>query len=460
MKFRGRMIMYEKAVSYIEQNKERFLEELKSILQIPSVSADSRYKDDVIRCAQWLVKHLGGLGLDSRLIETKGHPIVLARTKGKSKRELLIYGHYDVQPTGAANEWKTEPFNPVVKDGFIYARGATDDKGQLFTHIKAVESLVKTAGEFPCGIIFLIEGEEECGGDNLAEYIKKEKRNLAADAIVISDTSMYDEKTPAITYGLRGIVALEVKVKTAAFDLHSGVYGGAVGNPAAALSHILSRCIGLDGKIQVPGFYDDVKEIAEWEKQNIEKLKFDDAKLAGEIGVKKIFGDLKYKTLERLWVRPTFEINGIFGGYAGEGMKTIIPAFATAKITIRLVPDQKPDKVVERVKEYIKRVCPDFAYVEIEGPIAAAEPVLFDVEQPMIRAGRDALKKGFGAEPVFIRTGGSIPVVNTFWHELKKPVILMGFGLDSDGAHSVNERFSVENFIRGIKTSAYLLTHI
>jgi len=452
--------MNKKAVDYIEENRGRFLEELKSFLRIPSVSADSKYKNDVHKCAQWLVNHLGRLGLDARLVETEGHPIVLAKTTGTSKRKLVIYGHYDVQPVGAVSEWKTEPFNPVVKDGFIYGRGTTDDKGQLFTHIKAVESLVKTAGKCPCEVIFLIEGEEECGGDNLAEYVKKEKKNLSADAIIISDTSMYDAKTPAITYGLRGIAALEMKVKTADFDLHSGVYGGAAGNPVAALSHILAKCIGLDGRIQIPGFYDDVKEPQEWEKQNIERLKFDDERLAGEIGAKKIFGDRNYKTLERLWARPTFDINGIFGGYTGEGMKTIIPAVATAKITIRLVPDQKPDKVVECVKKYIKSVCPDFATVEIEGPIAAAEPVLFDVEEPMLKAGIEALKEGFGAEPVFIRTGGSIPVVNTFWQELKKPVILMGFGLDSDGAHSVNEKFCVESFFKGMKTSSYLLTHI
>jgi acetylornithine deacetylase/succinyl-diaminopimelate desuccinylase-like protein len=452
--------MYVQAAGYIEENRERFLEELKSFLRIPSVSADSKYKNDVHNCAQWLVNHLGKLGFDSRLIETKGNPIVLAKTAGKSKRRLLIYGHYDVQPTGAAGDWRTEPFNPVIKDGFIYGRGTTDDKGQLFTHIKAVESLIKTAGQTGCEITFLIEGEEECGGDNLAEYVKKEKKNLSADAIIISDTSMYDDKTPAMTYGLRGIVAMEVKVKTAAFDLHSGVYGGAAGNPAIALSYILSKCIGLDGKVQIPGFYDDVREPADWEKKNVEKLKFDDARLVKETSIKKVFGDRRYKTLERLWMRPTFDVNGIFGGYTGEGMKTIIPAAATAKITIRLVPDQKPEKAAEHVKEYIKSVCPDFADVEVNGPLSAAEPVLFDVEQPMMKAGCEALKNGFGTEPVFIRTGGSIPVVNTFWRELKKPIILMGFGLDSDGAHSANEKFCIENFFRGIKTSIYLMTHI
>lgn len=452
--------MDDKVLTYIDQNKDRFLDELKTLLKIPSVSADSKYKNDVINCAKWLVNHLNSLGLDARLIETKGHPIVHAAVRGKSEKTLLIYGHYDVQPPDPLDQWHTDPFNPTIRDGCIYARGATDDKGQLFAHLKAVETLQKTLGKLPCSLIFLFEGEEECGADNLTEYIKNQKSNLKADAVVISDTSMYDENTPAITYALRGILAVEIKVKTAAADLHSGVFGGAVANPIFALSVIISKCIAPDGKILIPGFYDNVKPLEDWEKKNFEKLNFDDKTLISQICAKKVFGDPEFSTLVRLWARPSFDINGIFGGYTAEGMKTIIPSCASAKITIRLVPDQNPQKVFDLVAEHLNSLCPDYADIEIQGPIAGAEPVLFDIKNPMFQAGLDALNAGFGAEPVYIRCGGSIPVVNTFVQQLNKPVVLMGFGLDSDGAHSVNEKFKIDNFINGIKSSIYLLTNI
>jgi len=452
--------MDDKTLQFIEQNKERFLDELKTFLKIPSVSADSKYKDDLIKCAQWLVQHLKDLGCDSRLIETAGHPIVYAEAKGQADRTLLIYGHYDVQPPDPLDKWQSPPFEPTIRDGFIYARGATDDKGQLFAHLKAVEALQKTSGKLPCNLIFLFEGEEECGGDNLTDYIKDNKDNLKADAVIISDTAMYDEKTPAITYALRGILALEIKVTTAAADLHSGVFGGAAANPAVALSGIISKCFSPEGKVLIPNFYDDVRELEDWERENFKKLNFDDNALAKQIGAKKIFGDPEFSTIERLWARPTFDINGIFGGYSAEGMKTIIPACASAKVTIRLVPDQKPQKVFDVTAAHLKSLCPDYADIEILGPIAGAEPVLFDIENPMLKAGIDALRAGFGAEPVYIRCGGSIPVVNTFVQQLAKPVVLMGFGLDSDGAHSVNEKFKIDNFINGIKTCVHLLTGI
>lgn len=451
--------MDDKTLRFIEQNKNRFLDELKTLLKIPSVSADSKYKEDVLKCAQWLVNHLKNLHLDARLIETKGHPIVYAEAKGKSDKTLLIYGHYDVQPPDPLDKWHTDPFTPTIRDGCIYARGATDDKGQLFAHVKALETIQETIGKLPCNLIFLIEGEEECGAENLAEYIKDRKEALKTDAVVISDTSMYDESTPAITYALRGILAMEIKVTTAAADLHSGVFGGAVANPVFALSVIISRCIAPDGKILIPGFYDDVKPLEDWEEKNFQNLNFDEKTLLKQVGAKKVFGDPAFSTLERLWARPTFDINGVFGGYTAEGMKTIIPSCASAKITIRLVPDQNPGRVADLVIGHLKSVCPHFAEIDIQGPSAGAEPVLFDIKNPVIKAGFDALKAGFGAEPVYIRCGGSIPVVNTFVRQLDKPVILMGFGLDSDGAHSVNEKFKIDNFINGIKSSVHLLTN-
>jgi acetylornithine deacetylase/succinyl-diaminopimelate desuccinylase-like protein len=451
--------MADKIFDLINKNKDSFLNELFDFLKIPSVSADPKYKNDLISCAKWLSEHLRKIGLDAQVIETKGHPIVRALGRGSSGKRLLIYGHYDVQPPDPIDKWTSPPFAPTIRDGFIYARGSTDDKGQLFAHIKAVETLLKANGKLPCDIIFLIEGEEECGGNALEEYIKKEKDSLSCDAVVISDTSMYDEKTPAITYGLRGIVAMEIVVKTAAADLHSGVYGGAVGNANTALAHIISKCIGLDGQIKIQGFYDGIRPLEDWEKKNFVKLALNEKAFLKETGAKRTFGEPGRAILERLWASSALDINGMFGGYTGEGMKTIIPHRATAKITIRLVPDQNPLKMAGAVAKFVKSVCPDFADVEVAGSIAAAEPVLFDVKNKMIQAGMNALKAGFGSEPVFIRSGGSIPVVNTFVKELKKPVVLMGFGLDSDGAHSTNEKFKVDNFINGIKTSVSLLSN-
>lgn len=449
--------MITKAFDYINENKARFLKELQQFLKFASISTQSKHKNDLVQCALWLKDHLSNIGLDARLIETEGHPIIWARGKGQSSRRLIIYGHYDVQPADPVEQWDCPAFVPTIRGDYIYARGATDDKGQLFAHIKGVESLIRTGGKLPCEVMFLIEGEEESGGTSLGKYIRNQKSNLTSDAIVISDTAMYDENTPAITYGLRGLLTLEVVVKGPNRDLHSGIFGGAIGNPAVALARIISECIGPDGKVGIDGFYDNIRPLEDWEKQNIQKLQGDDDKLLSETGSRATFGERGFSTLERVWARPTFDINGMFSGYTDKGMKTIIPSSATAKISIRLVPDQNPDDIAGRVAAYIKSRCPDFVNVEVKGPFAAADPVLFDVNDPMLKAGWQALKHGFGAEPVYIRCGGSIPVVNTFWQELKKPIILMGFGLDSDGAHSPNERFKIANFINGAKSSVYLM---
>ncbi len=450
--------MIQPCFDYIDHNKDRFLQELQQFLRFPSVSGDAGFKEDVVKCAAWLTEHLKSIGLEARLIPTKGHPIVWARGKGQSAKKLIVYGHYDVQPADPVSQWHTPPFEPVIRDGFIYGRGTTDDKGQLFAHIKGVESLLKTSGNLPCEVLFLLEGEEESGGNSLEEYIKAEKANLATDAIVLSDTDMYNESTPALTYGLRGMITLEMKVKTADRPVHSGSFGGAIGNAATALSRIISECIGSGGQVQIPGFYDGVRPLADWERDNIHRLGFNN-KLIADIGAKKTFGEPGFPTLERIWARPTFEINGISGGYEGEGMKTIIPSSASAKISIRLVPDQDPQVIAGLVTRHLKSVCPEYAQLEVEG-YSASRPILFDIDDPIMKAGCKALQHGFGAEPVYIRGGGSIPVVNTLWKELGKPVILMGFGLDSDGAHSTNERFKIDNFIKGAKTSAYLITTI
>lgn len=447
----------DRATEYIDANKDRFLAELQEFLRFPSISSQTAHDRDVIECAKWLVDHLGGIGLHARLIETDGHPIVEAKGAGKTGRKLIVYGHYDVQPAEAEDGWETPPFEPCIRNGSIVGRGTTDDKGQLFAHIKGVETLVKTAGQLPCDITFLIEGEEECGGDSLKEYVEAQKANLAPDAVVISDTTLYDERTPAITYALRGLVGLEITVRVASRDLHSGAYGGAIGNPGIALAHMIDACMGADGTVRIPGFYDQVRPLEKWEKQTIEKLAFEERTLVGETGARTTFGETGRSILERIWARPTFEVNGIFGGYMGGGMKTIIPACATAKISMRLVPDQAPGHVFQLAAEYLRLQCPPYATVEVKGPLSAAPPVLFDVTDPAVKVGRQALLAGFGAEPVLIRCGGSIPVAGTFWQELRKPVILMGFGLDSDGAHSANEHFKVTSFLNGAKTSAHFI---
>ena len=450
----------QKTLEYIEQNKEQFLKELEELLRFPTVSTQDSHKKDIADCAGWLKEHFESLGLEAEVIETAGHPIVQAKTKGQSSKRLIIYGHYDVQPEDPIEQWNSKPFEPEVRDGHIFARGASDDKGQFFAHVKAIEAILKTNRTLPCEIIFLIEGEEESGGTALAKYIYEQKENLDCDAVIVSDSNMYDEVTPAITYCLRGIVSLEVTVKGPNVDVHSGAFGGAVGNPICALTNILSKCQSADGKINIPGFYDDVKILADCEKENIKKLNYDDSGLLKRFGLKNTFGSADISTLEKLWSQPTFDINGIYGGYSGQGSKTVIPSSATAKITMRLVPDQKPEKIGNLAIDYIKSICPDFVDIEIDGPAFCAEPIRFDVNDPMIKAGAKALEKGFGAEAVFIGCGGSIPVVDDFWQQLKKPVILMGFGLDSDAVHSPNENFKIENFINAIKTSAYFLANM
>ncbi len=449
--------MVDRAIAYIEANKNRFLRELEQLMRFPSVSNQVAHDRDVIACARWLKNHLEGIGVEARLIETKGHPIVEARGKGKSARRLLVYGHYDVQPAEASDGWETAPFEPCIRDGLLVGRGASDDKGPLFAHVKAVESLVKTAGQLPCDVSFLLEGEEESGGDSLKKYVEAEKPNLAPDAVVISDTTMYDERTPAITYALRGLVGLEVTVRIANRDLHSGAYGGAIGNPGIVLAHMIDACMDPKGRVRAAGFYDRVRPLDDWEKKSLQGLSFGEGVLLDETGAYASFGEVGYPVLERIWARPTFDVNGLVGGYAGKGMKTIIPAVAMAKITMRLVPDQEPERIFQLVADHLRAHCPPYATAEIRGPLSAAPPVLFDVKSPAIEVARQALHHGFGTEPVFVRCGGSIPVAGTLWQELQKPVVLMGFSLDSDGAHSANEHFSVERFLNGAKTSVHFM---
>jgi len=448
--------MTDRIETYIDANRDRFIEELKQWMRFPSVSAQRDHDGDTRACAEWLRDHLKGLGFEAQLVDIGGQPIVRASKKGKSPRCVMIYGHYDVQPEDPIDQWQTPPFEPTVKDGTLYGRGATDDKGQVFTHVKAVESLLKTEGQLPCEVVFLLEGEEESGGDALGRYIKQARAELKPDVIVISDTTMYDASTPAITYGLRGIVAFEFTVKGPATDVHSGAFGGAIANPAMVVAQILAQCVSRDGKVLVPHFYDDVAPLEDWERESFRKLNFNEGGLARELNVPRLHGEPGYSALERLWARPTFEVNGIFGGYQGQRSKTIIPASATAKLSIRLVPHQNPDRIRDLAFEHIRSVCPDTVRLELT-QFGASPPVLFDVNNPVILASQEALRQGFGHDAVFIRCGGSIPVVNTFVEQLGCPVILMGFGLDSDRPHGPNEHFSLDSFIRGTKAAASLL---
>ncbi len=451
--------MTDRIENYIDQNRNRFIDELKEWMRFPSVSAQRDHDKDTRACAQWLVDHLKKLGFDARLVDIGGQPIVRASKKGMSQRCVMIYGHYDVQPEDPIDQWQTPPFEPTIRDGILYGRGATDDKGQVFTHVKAVESLLKTEGQLPCEVVFLLEGEEESGGDALGRYVTQVKDELRPDAIVISDTTMYDEKTPALTYGLRGIIAFEFTVKGPGTDVHSGAYGGAISNPAMTVAQILAQCVSPEGKVLVPHFYDDVAPLEDWERECYRKLNFNEKALMQELNVPGLHGEPGFTTLERLWARPTFEVNGIFGGYQGQRSKTIIPSSATAKISVRLVPHQNPDRIRDLVFEHIRSVCPKTVRLELN-QFGASPPVLFDVNNPIIRASQEALRRGFDHDTVFIRCGGSIPVVNTFVEQWGCPVALMGFGLDSDRPHGPNERFSLDSFIRGTKAAAYMLRAI
>ena len=449
----------EKVFQYIDQNQERFINELIEFVKFPSVSKHTQRKQDTYACAEWLKNHLQSLGLEAVLIEGSGHPIVRADKKGKSDKRMILYGHYDVQPEDPLNLWKTPPFEPTIRDGKLYARGASDDKGQLFAHVKAVESLLKTNGELPCSIMFLVEGEEECGGSMLKDYVRSQKAQLDAEAVVVSDGSLYGSSTPAICYGLRGIVAFELIIKGPASDLHSGSFGGAVANPVMILSQILAQCVGTDGQIKIPGIYNRVRPVENWEKENFKALEFDDARFKTQTGIKETFGEPGYETLERIWCRPTFEINGIYGGYMGEGGKTIIPSYAGAKVTLRLVPDMEAKEVCQLITAHLQKIIPSCVNYELRGP-SGSNAVIFDVHHPAIQAAKAALQEGFGQAAVYIREGGSIPVVKTIYEELQKPILLMGYGTDADGTHAPNENFSLDNFIKGIKTSTALLGKI
>jgi len=433
-------------------------------LQFPSVSAQPSHKSDVTACARWLVGHLQGVGLTTSLHPTKGHPIILARSrrsKKVGKRPIvLIYGHYDVQPPEPLELWQSKPFEPTIRGGQVYARGSMDNKGQIFCHIKAVDSLLRERGELPCDVIFLIEGEEEVGSRNLAPFVRAHRHELTADVCVISDSSMYGPNLPAITYGLRGVICLELRVYGPSHDLHSGMFGGTVTNPATALSQILGGILDKGGRIQLPGFYDDVVPLTRWERKQLAQLPFHQRGYQRLVGVPELAGEQGYTVDEQRWARPTFDINGIFGGYQGDGSKTVIPCWAGAKLSFRLVPNQKPARVLRQLRQYLRRACPKSIRWELIEHELGAEPYLVSPRGPHVQAAARAIKKGFGRKPYHIREGGSIPIVTTIKKELGLDTILIGFGLSDDGAHSPNEHFGLARLRKGILTSRNLLLEL
>ncbi|MFY7923661.1 MAG: dipeptidase [Gemmatimonas sp.] len=442
---------------YCDMHDARALDELFAFLRIPSVSARSEHQADCVAAAQFVTDALTRIGFDATRVATPGHPIVVGewRQAPAGAPTLLIYGHYDVQPAEPLELWTSPAFEPTLRDGRIYARGSVDDKGQLYLHIKALEAHLAARGTLPVNVIVLAEGEEEVGSVHLEQFLEREKARLACDAVVISDSTMFAPGIPSILSSLRGMAYLEINVRGANGDLHSGMYGGAVVNPAMALARILATMHDDTGRIAIPGFYDDVRPFPDHVRAQMRTLPFSDDALMHDVGVTGLGGEPGYSTLERLWTRPTCEVNGLLSGYTGEGAKTVLPAVAMAKVSFRLVPDQAPEKIAELVQDHVDRVAPPGVTVMVEH-LHGGRPWRADLQGPIIDAGKAALEAAFGREPVITGEGGSIPVVGDFERILGAPVLLMGFGLPGENAHAPNEWISQENFQLGIRAAAVL----
>ncbi|MBI1348343.1 dipeptidase [bacterium] len=445
---------------YLKSNQDRFLEELQALLRIPSVSADPAFQPAMQQAAAFVHQQFESMGMTSEIVATAGHPIVYAEwLKKPGAPTVLVYGHYDVQPPDPLDLWTTPAFEPTIRDGKLFARGATDDKGQFFTHLKGAEAWLKTVGELPVNVKFVIEGEEEVGGANLDKFLEERKSQLACDVAVISDTSQYAPGIPAITYGLRGIIACEVTLTGPKKDLHSGVFGGSVANPVNMLCRLVAQLHDDQGRVQIPGFYDDVLELTPAEREQFAALPFDEAAYRQELGVKELSGEAGFTTLERRWARPTCDVNGMFGGYTGVGPKTIVPSKATAKITCRLVPHQDPAKITKSLEQFLRTRGPagvSLTFTDFHGCPA----FVFDPNSPYLTAAKAAIREGFRAEPVLIREGGSIPVVSTLKQILGVDTLLLGWGLNTDNLHSPDEHFTIADFHRGIASGAALWSQI
>lgn len=445
-------------LAYLKQHQARFVAEFCDYLRFASVSAQPKHKQDLLACAKWLVAHCKKIGLDARLCPTAGHPIVIAKTKrakNSTKPHFMVYGHYDVQPPEPLELWKTPPFEPRIAGRNIFARGSTDNKGQNFAHLKAVEAYLKTGTPLPCDLTFVIEGEEEVGSKHLSGFLKKHRRELACDGVVVSDTGMPAANHPALTYALRGIIAFEITLHGPARDLHSGIFGGTVENPAMALAQLLAKVRDANGRVKIPGFYDHVAPLSKYERSQIKLFPMKDAQLKQLLGAPQLFGERGYTPMEHRSSRPTFEINGLTSGYQGEGSKTIVPAWAHAKITCRLVPNQRPAHVRKIVCAWLKKNCPPTVRMSIEAGHGAEAYLVSPTGKPAQAALR-ALEKAFGTRPILMREGGSIPIVNEFKQVLGADTLLLGLGLPDDNAHSPNEKFNLDCFAKGQRMSVHL----
>ena len=448
-------------IDFINSNRDRYVDELKTFLAIPSISALPQHTGDVRRCSEWTVEELRRIGLQNvRLIETPGYPVVYGDWLGApGAPTILFYGHYDVQPVDPLDLWESPPFEATVREGEIYARGAADDKGQIFMHFKAVEAVIKQMGRLPVNIKFILEGEEEVGSAHLDEFVRDHKAQLAADVVVISDSPMFDRGVPSICYGLRGLVYFQIDLRGTSTDLHSGSFGGAVANPAFVLAQLLAQMKDRGGRVKIPGFYDAVQPLKEEERAEFKRLPFNEKRYRQDLGAPKLFGERAYTTLERVWTRPTFEVNGLLSGFTAEGAKTVIPAVAMAKVSMRLVPDQDPDQVASLFEAYLKKVTPKTVKLKITR-MHGGKPWMTAFDNRFVQAAGRAIERGFGQRPVFNREGGSIPVVSTFQEVLGLPSVLFGVGLPDENAHAPNEKLDLGNFHNGILASTFLYEEI
>jgi len=443
-------------LAYLDENRERFVSELVEFCRFSSISAVPKYAADVRRCAEWTARHLNAIGVQATVEETAGHPSVVGEwLKVPGAPTVLVYGHHDVQPVDPLDQWKTGPFEPTVRDGRLWARGASDDKGQILAHIKSVEAWLKAAGRLPLNVKFYIEGEEEFGSRNAPAFVQEHRERLACDIVVVSDGFQFAKGAPAITCGMRGVALYEVVLHGPSQDLHSGVFGGSVSNPAQALAKLLSALVDGDGRVQVPGFYDDVAPLEAWEREEYARLPFDEKVYLAGLGVSAPFGEKGYSTLERRWVRPTCDVNGIWGGYQGEGTKTIVPAAAGAKISFRLVPNQIPERIGPALRNFLGDRLPPGIGMEFK-EWNAKGAIVYGRDHPAIRAGARAVEAGFGVRPVFIREGGSVPIVNWFKSVLGADSLLLGWGVPDAQVHSPNENLWLDEFHKSTRACAHL----
>jgi acetylornithine deacetylase/succinyl-diaminopimelate desuccinylase-like protein len=442
-------------LEYLDQNKSRFTDEFCQYLRFPSVSAQPDHRADMAACAEWLVKHCRQIGLEARVCPTEGHPIVIAKTKPTGKPHYLVYGHYDVQPPEPFDLWKSPPFEPRLEGRSVFARGACDNKGQNLAHLNGVEAYLKTKTDLPCDLTFVIEGEEEVGSKHLEAFLRANRKELACRAVVISDTGMPDLQHPALTYALRGVLACEITLHGPSRDLHSGIFGGTVDNPAMALCQMLAQLRDKNGRANIPGFYDDVARLSAYERRQAARIPMTAAQYRKFLGVPKLFGERGYTFVEQRSARPTVEINGLTSGYQGEGGKTIVPSWARAKLTFRLVPQQDPERIRKLVLARLKQLCPPTVRLEIKAG-HGAEPYIVSPTSPLAQAALRTLKEAFGHEPILMREGGSIPIVTQFKHVLRADSLLLGLALADDNAHSPNEKFSLDCYEKGARMGALL----